>query len=244
MKISLTDLPLPEGKRYGISTYNEGFGDTTTDEDYEYHDWTLNNEATKKNINGALESNIEPLNKIFQPFGITVIGLEFYQPKYYNYDDDSIVMEFERDKKQIVKSKLLESKELKEYFEKHRQPSSDGFTSYEPIGIDDIELDDDSGYYGIVWAILRITDNENLIVDMCEELIDNQYELFEYTPEPDEDKIKSRLKELTEDFDIILSNPEEYFNEITTREDILPIVCELEEEQSIVDSVNKVCFKR
>ena len=99
----------------------------------------------------AYRNHVQPiLNKTLKPYGIQISGFNLDRPRYYNYRGDAItcVATFES-----INLERIES-ELKDYLENVRRKSRDGFISFEPSALHEIDPSEGSSMYSIFWAIL------------------------------------------------------------------------------------------
>ena len=141
------------------------------DEDFEYFDFKKYKESLKKQFEQFYKKEINPrLNK---ELDITFIkALEFYSPKAYNYEKDSISFELEYTQKTIktlrdwIKNGL--SPKVLEYIDNNYKSCS-GFISFvEPNFLENIEenLDLILELYCLDWEF-----QENFIYDCLENII-------------------------------------------------------------------------
>jgi hypothetical protein len=107
-------------------------------------------EQWKENLDYSMFEFLKP---ILKKYGYTVSGFSFYQPKFYNYEGDTldISLEFEGN---IDALKKTLKKELLDYLKNEREPSRDGYVSFEPETLEEVKADD----HAILWAILKKED--------------------------------------------------------------------------------------
>lgn len=89
-----------------------------------------------------------------EKYGITIEGWEIWKPKYYNFESDELLMDFETsegDRKEQF-PELIPF--VKEYIENVRQKSRDGYISFEPDKVEDVDKSD----YCYIRAILKKED--------------------------------------------------------------------------------------
>lgn len=103
------------------------------------------------------------LTRILKKYWITKKGYSLYKPMYYNFEMDSLDMELECDyvdwKKEFPE--LIE--DVKYYIDNIRKKSCDGYQSFEPSNIDEVDVDD----YCFIRAVLK---HENLLDELKQNL--------------------------------------------------------------------------
>ena len=87
--------------------------------------------------------------KVFEKYGYKAIDSQWYTLREYNFKHDSLDSKFEFIGDHEKNKKTLEE-ELIYYMENLRKKSCDGYMSFEPSDLDDIELDDSCIFHAIV----------------------------------------------------------------------------------------------
>lgn len=114
--------------------YNENYKQVQAD--------TLGNEIIK---------TIPNFKEILEKYWITLQGRSIRQPREYNYEDDSLDMEFEFDEDEDWRQTHPELMPfVQNYIQNVRQKSRDGYISFEPDSIELVEIND----YAYLYAIL------------------------------------------------------------------------------------------
>lgn len=115
----------------------------------------------KKDVADMLFSNLEPFNEKLASYGVKFINAQFWSPKYYNFQSDSIDTEIE-----ITKDMRNELKtEIEYYIENVMQKSCDGYMSMEPDTFEEVKLDD----YAYLYAVLKHADLLEDIADLFDD---------------------------------------------------------------------------
>lgn len=113
-------------------------------------------------------------NTILEPtlekYGIKLLKYKFYQPKEYNFEIDSLDIEYEYEYDDL-RPELVEY--VKEYIETQRKESCDGYMSLEPTDIREVR----QGDYAYIWAILK---KENKI-EQLKDIFENEFILELYS---------------------------------------------------------------
>lgn len=104
------------------------------------------------------------LQCMFANYGMKYNGMNFYTPKTYNFESDSldIRLKLVDDNWSLEKYKLTEL--VQEYIDTQRKESCDWYMSFEPRKIDEMERDD----YAVLRAILK----KEWVMDYIKESID------------------------------------------------------------------------
>lgn len=87
-------------------------------------------------------------------YGIDIKGFEIWKPKYYNFEDDELLMEFETEGGDWKEKYPELIPYVKDYIENVRQKSRDGYISFEPDKVEDVKMDD----FAYIRAILKKED--------------------------------------------------------------------------------------
>lgn len=105
----------------------------------------------------------DKLTKALSKYGITKIWYSIRKPQYYNFEQDSLDLEFEYTggKWQEQYKDLIPY--VQQYIDEVRQPSRDWYISFEPTKVENVDKDD-SAY---IWAILK---KENLLDELKDDL--------------------------------------------------------------------------
>lgn len=103
----------------------------------------------RKSIAVQFRSDFEKqFAKCFAKYGYKITAVQWYQPRAYNFSHDSLDFKFCFTGNHEENKKTL-GKELQFYIDKIRQKSCDGYMSFEPSAIEEIEADDHMVFYAI-----------------------------------------------------------------------------------------------
>lgn len=89
-----------------------------------------------------------------EKYGIKIKGFEIWKPKYYNFEDDELLMDFETEGGDWKEKYPELIPFVKDYIENVRQKSRDGYISFEPDKVEDVKMDD----FAYIRAILKKED--------------------------------------------------------------------------------------
>lgn len=109
-----------------------------------------------KSMQETLEYEVEVVMKttlkdIFKKYGMEYNGMDFYTPKYYNFESDSLDIRLECTDNDWSLKKYWLVELVEQYIENERQESYDWYMSFEPTNADEVSFDD----YAVLWAILH-----------------------------------------------------------------------------------------
>lgn len=115
-----------------------------------------------KSIQDALEYEVEivmktTLKDVFKKYGMEYNGMNFYTPKAYNYENDSLDIRLECIDSDWSIEKYGLRELVEQYIENERQESYDWYMSFEPSKIEDVDWDN----YAVLWAILHKEKSED-----------------------------------------------------------------------------------
>lgn len=91
------------------------------------------------------------LKGIFAKYGLEYTGITFYTPSSYNTQVDSVDIHLKTMRNSYDLEKMGLVPLIEEYIKNVRQESYDGYMSFEPTTIDDVDITD----YCTLWAILK-----------------------------------------------------------------------------------------
>lgn len=147
--------------------------------DWEYIPWYEKLEC--ETLVGRFDD--EKLTKALAKYWIKKIWYDIRKPQFYNFEQDSLDLEYEYEGGDWRKQYPDLIPYVQQYINEIRQPSRDGYISFEPNIVEKVDKDD-SAY---IWAILK---KENLLDELksdlemwIEDVVCNDYELinwFEY----------------------------------------------------------------
>lgn len=149
------------------------------DYDWEYIPWYEKLECDT--LVGRFDD--KKLTKALEKYWIKKIWYSIRKPQFYNFEWDSLDLEYEYTGGDWRKQYPDLIPFVQQYIDEIRQPSRDGYVSFEPTKVDDVDKDD-SAY---IWAILK---KENLLDELksdlemwIDDVLCNDFELinwFEY----------------------------------------------------------------
>lgn len=151
--------------------------DISIDVDYESWDTIRKEfaECFRWNIEKVVEQyHNTTLAEVLKRYGLLYHGMNFWMPKYYNYEDDELWIVLTEDQledddlppRQVINPELIPY--VEDYIENVRVASYDGYHSFEPTNVDSVGRLD----YAYLWAILQkewlYNDIQQQIVDCCD----------------------------------------------------------------------------
>ena len=124
--------------------------------------------------------NWQPLKEIFKKYWITIKWVEFRTPKEYNFNTDHLDLMIETDGKRREDDFYDLIPLVEDYLQNVRKRSCDGYMSFEPRTLEEVEKDD----YAFIRAMLKhegIFDfiQENLL-EAVYDVIDSEFEMIDY----------------------------------------------------------------
>ena len=146
-------------------------------------DWNLFSqdivERCESDIDGSVrqasDGKFEDMADLLKAYWFEYKGYEWFMPKYYNYDNDSLDLCFELTDMEWSLEKYWLTELVQKYIDEVRVESYDGYCSFEPSKIEDVEWND----YCVMWAILQKEWVFDYIQSELQELIDyNGFEIY------------------------------------------------------------------
>jgi hypothetical protein len=182
MKTSISDSIYPVSTYEGNLDHSDNDNETIINDiqegylpdgiNYDLMDCDYHQEYTKQ-LAEDFERAVRGSKKImgaFKKYGIELKGFEFWSPREYNFQGDSIDMSYN-----VVKDFRKKLKpEIQEYIDTVRKKSCDGYMSLEPSGFEEVETND----FAYLWAILKKADILDDIRDELEDMVENSYETY------------------------------------------------------------------
>lgn len=109
-------------------------------------------EVQAKTFGEEIEGNIPNLKEILSKYGLTLDYWKIWQPREYNFEDDELLMEYSYDDTIDWREKYPELIPAVQYYiDEVRQKSRDGYISFEPTKVEDVEMDDSVYVYAIFY---------------------------------------------------------------------------------------------
>lgn len=132
-------------------------------------------EECKSDIDGSvmMASNhkFENISELLAAYWIKFDWYEFYKPRYYNYENDSLDIKIEFEDMDWSLEKYWLKDLVQKYIDEVRVPSRDWYQSFEPDKIEDVTRDD----YCVMRAILQKENVFDTIKDELQDLVDNSW---------------------------------------------------------------------
>lgn len=113
-------------------------------------------------------------------YGLNVKWYSIWQPRYYNFEDDTFDVEFEFDEGEdwkITYPDLVPY--VKNYIDNVRQKSRDGYMSFEPVSISEVEMDDYAYLYAILDKEWMLEDVKQWIEEWVQTVNEYDYEFID-----------------------------------------------------------------
>lgn len=107
--------------------------------------------------------NEEKLRDALKKYWIIMKWFSIWKPKFYNFEQDSLDLEFEIEWGDWRKKYPELTPYVQEYIDTIRRPSRDGYASFEPTKVEDVDMDDST----YIRAILK---KENLLGELQQDL--------------------------------------------------------------------------
>jgi len=114
------------------------------------------------------------INMKLTKFGVKIVKVNFHRPREYNFTNDSVDIKLEITKDLRKKYQ----KEIQNYIDNIRQKSYDGYHSYEPSELGEVELDDYAYIHTIFTLADVIEDAEGAFDSAIENLNEKYSNLF------------------------------------------------------------------
>ena len=124
----------------------------------------------------ASDHKFDNMKELLAAYWMEFKGYEWFMPKYYNYDNDSLDLCFELTDMEWSLEKYLLTELVKKYIDEVRVESYDWYQSFEPTKLDDVVYND----YCVMWAILQKEWVFDYIQSELQELVDyHWYEIYD-----------------------------------------------------------------
>lgn len=128
-------------------------------------------------IRQASDNKFENIWELLAAYWMEFKGYDWFMPKYYNYDNDSLDLRFELTDMDWSLEKYWLTELVQKYIDEVRVESYDWYCSFEPSKIDDVVYND----YCVMWAILQKEWVFDYIQSELQELVD--YHWYEWYDE-------------------------------------------------------------
>lgn len=151
-------------------------------------DWDINRDIFSKEVISRSESEIngsimmdsdhkfENMKELLTAYGMEFKGYEWFMPKYYNYEHDTLDICYDLVDEDWSLEKYWLTELVQKYIDEVRVESYDWYCSFEPKNIDDVKWND----YCVMWAILQKEWVFDSIKNDLQEMADYQgYEIYQ-----------------------------------------------------------------
>ena len=128
-------------------------------------------------IRQASDNKFENIWELLAAYWMEFKGYDWFMPKYYNYDNDSLNLRFELTDMDWSLEKYWLTELVQKYIDEVRVESYDWYCSFEPTKLDDVTYND----YCVMWAILQKEWVFDYIQSELQELVD--YHWYEWYDE-------------------------------------------------------------
>lgn len=122
---------------------------------------------------------IPDFDKKLEKYGLYYNWISIWKPKYYNYNDDelSIHLWFDENESDIIPDEL--NPIIQDYIDNIRIKSYDGYCSFEPSKIDEVDKSDYCYLYAVLQKEWIFEDVKEAIDEAMEDILSQYYELYE-----------------------------------------------------------------
>lgn len=137
-------------------------------------------ESCEKDIDGSVmmasDHKFQDIKELLAAYWMEFKCYEWFMPKYYNYDNDSLDLIYDLEDWDWSLEKYWLTELVQKYIDEVRVESYDGYYSFEPSKIEDVCWND----YCVMWAILQKEWVFDTVAEELQELANyNWYEFYQ-----------------------------------------------------------------